>query len=277
MESMSSVLKDEVIVLRARRFSESSLVATLLGRAHGRLDVLAKGARREKSPLFGHLDLYQREEVLVYRRAQAGLDLLTEAAFVDEHAGLRFSPRAFAAAGFLADLAAEAVLPGEPQAGLYEVLAGAFGVLAALGEPAARAGLAEASAFTAGEKNILVGRTLKLALLDALGWLGFGLELRRCVVCSETPEAERAVALSRLQGGLVCGKCRQKARDAIPVSRAALAAMRERGEGSETLELALPAGERRRWLRFLTDYCQHALEKPLRGRKVLLQMLDGGR
>ncbi|MCC8109436.1 MAG: recombination protein O N-terminal domain-containing protein [Planctomycetes bacterium] len=57
-----NTIKDEAIILRNRRFSESSLVATLLSRDHGRVDVLAKGCRREKSPMFGHLDLYQKEQ-----------------------------------------------------------------------------------------------------------------------------------------------------------------------------------------------------------------------
>lgn len=266
-------IKTEALVLRNRRFSESSLVVTLLSRDHGRLDVLAKGARREKSPLFGHLDLYQKEEVLVLRRSQAGLDLLIEAAFTDEHAGLRFSPAAFAAAGLLADLALEATLPGEPQNGLYEVLSGALRVLSGLGEASARAGLADALPFSAAEKNILIGRTLKLALLDMVSWLGFGLELGRCVVCGKQPEDER-VALSRRQGGLVCHACRAKAPDAMSIRPGALASLRERGDGDERFELALPDGERRRWLRFLVDYAQHAIEKPLRSGKVLFQVFE---
>lgn len=266
-------IKTEAVVLRNRRFSESSLVVTLLSREHGRLDALAKGARREKSPLFGHLDLYQKEDVLVLRRSQAGLDLLIEAAFVDEHPGLRFSPPAFAAAGLLADLAVESTLPGEPQNGLYEVLAGALRVLSSLGEASARAGLSAPLPFSTAEKNILIGRTLKLALMDMLSWLGFGLELGRCVVCGKPPEDDR-VALSRRQGGLVCRACQAKTKDVVAIRADALASLRERGDGGERFELALPEGERRRWLRFLVDYAQHAIEKPLRGGKVLFQIFE---
>ncbi len=273
---MTNAIKTEAIILRNRRFSESSLVVTLLGRDSGRLDVLAKGCRREKSPLYGHLDLYQKEHVLVLKRTQASLDLLTEAAFVDEHAGLRFSPAAFAAAGFLADFAAEATLPGEPVVGCYDVLAGALSVLSGLGEAGAKAGLAEPLPFSGAEKLILVGRTVKLALLDMLGWLGFGLELGRCVVCGANADgAMRGAGLSRRQGGLVCGKCRPAVRDAVAISADGLASLRMRGEsgGEEEHELRLSPGERQRWLRFLADYAQHALERPLRGSRVLFQLL----
>lgn len=269
---MSETLKTTVIVLRARRFSESSVVAVLLSREYGRLDVLAKGARREKGPLFGHLDLYQKEEALIFRRPQAGLDLLTEAAFVDEHVGLRFFPPAFAAAGLLADLAADATLPGEAAPEVFGVLEDALAVLSGLGETAARAGLAEAGALSPAEKGVLVGRVLKLAILDMLGWLGFGLELRRCVVCGG--EAPARPGISRRQGGLVCGGCRAGAGDFVPIAPAALASLRERGAGAERWELSLSAGERRRWLRFLVDYAQYVLEKPLRGRKTLFQLFE---
>ncbi len=272
-----NTIKDEAIILRNRRFSESSLVATLLSRDHGRVDVLAKGCRREKSPMFGHLDLYQKEEVLIFRRQSGGLDLLTEAAFVDEHAGLRFFPPAFAAAGMLADFAAEATLPGEPQPELYRVLAGSLEVLSAFGDVRSRAGLGEASTFNRDEKTFLVGRALKLSLLDMLGWLGFGLELGRCVLCG-TPRQDNDAGtafLSGRHGGLVCGRCRSKAAGGlVTVSGAALQSLRERGKGGERHELRLRSGERRRLLKFLVDYCQIALERPLKGRKVLFQLLD---
>lgn len=266
-------IKTEAIVLRNRRYSESSLVVTLLGRECGRLDVLAKGCRRDKSPMFGHLDVYQKEDVLVLRRPQASLDLLIEAGFSNEHTGLRFFPPAFAAAGFLADFAVTATLPGVGLTDFYDVLAGAFSLLSELGDPSGKAGFATEHPFSAPEKNILVGRTLKLALLDMLGWLGYGLELRRCVRCGAEGGGGPA-ALSQSRGGLICGACRKHTRDAQSISANALAAMRLRGGGDETRELLLPATERRRWLRFLADYCQYVLERPLRGKKVLFQLLS---
>lgn len=268
----ANAIKTEALVLRNRRYSESSLVVTLLGRECGRLDVLAKGCRREKSPMFGHLDLYQKEDVLVLQRPQASLDLLIEAAFVNEHAGLRFFPPAFAAAGFLADFAVTATLPGIGLENFYDVLAGALELLAELGDPSGKAGFATAHPFTSAEKNILVGRTLKLALLDMLSWLGYGLELGHCVCCGG--KISGAAGVSQAQGGIVCGGCRRKVRDVVSISENALAAMRRRTDGDEGYELLLSAAERRRWLRFLTDYCQYVLERPLRGRKVLFQMLS---
>lgn len=271
------MIKTLAIVLRARRFSESSLTAVLFGRDHGRLDVLAKGCRREKSPLFGHLDLYQKEDVLILERPQSGLDLLIEAAFADEHTGLRLCPPAFAAAGFLADFTAEVIMPGDPQPALFDALAGALQILSGLGEPAARAGLAAPQPFTREERNILIGRTVKLALLDMLRHIGFGLELRRCVRCGAGPANAEGTAggwsVSARAGGALCHACRAKAADAAIIRSDALAALGEQGGNAERLELSLHPAERRRWLRFLIDYSQHMLEKPLKGKAPLLQIL----
>ncbi|MCC8179594.1 MAG: recombination protein O N-terminal domain-containing protein [Planctomycetes bacterium] len=266
-----SAIRTEAIVLQNRNFSETSLIATLLSRDHGRLDILAKGARRDKSPLFGHLDLYSREEVLVLPRPSASLDLLTEAAFVDEHAGLRFYPLAFAGAGFLADFAAAAILPGEPLPALFQSLADAFSMLSKLGDPGSRAGVAKHSGFDSGDKETLALRTLTLSTLDILSCLGFGLELGRCVGCGGTIEEGGRVALSRRLGGLVCGKCRAGTGSLFPLSKAGYASLvtrdgtaRDRPSRSEAVRI----------LRFLIDYSQHMLEKPLRGKAALLQLLE---
>lgn len=268
-----AAIKTRALVLRQRNFSESSLIVTLLGRECGRLDALAKGCRREKSPLFGHLDLYQCEDVLVLERPGAGLDLLIEAAFADEQAGLRFYPPAFAAAGLLAELAADATLPGEPQIGLYDALADAFGVLANIGEPAAKAGLAAPTRFTDAEKKTLVARTAQLAMMDMLGWLGFGLELKRCVLCGRTPDEKEGKALSRRHGGLVCGRCRPRAGQTVTMRDAELVAFRSRGGGDRGVRVA--AADRVRWLRFLVDYARATLERPLRSAGVFFQIMRG--
>ncbi|MCD7897461.1 MAG: hypothetical protein LUG50_12445, partial [Planctomycetaceae bacterium] len=95
-----------------------------------------------------------------------------------------------------------------------------------------------------------------------------------CVTPCQDIDAGRAF-LSGRQGGLVCVSCLSKAAGGlVTVSGAALQSLRERGKGGERHELRLRSGERRRLLKFLVDYCQIALERPLKGRKVLFQLLD---
>lgn len=266
-----AILHSEAIILRRHRFSESSLVASALTREHGRVDFLAKGCLREKSPLFGHLDHYQREAVTLIERPQAGLALLIEAAFVDEHAGLRFFAPSFAAAGFAAELTLASCLPGDPQQGLFDSLARGFGALAALGEPAAKAGLAAPSGLSYRDRGLLAGSLFRRLILETLAWLGFQPEVGRCVRCGGPPAAS-GNALSRRHGGLLCASCRGRAGGGA-ASGAVLAALQAAVSGSDYDEFALTDKERRELLRFLVDYSQYAVEKRLHSAAALLQLL----
>lgn len=266
-----AILNTEAIILRRHRFSESSLVASALTRDHGRVDFLAKGCLREKSPLFGHLDHYQRESVMIIERPHAGLDLLIEAAFVDENAGLRFFPPAFAAAGFLSELVLAACMPADPHPGLFDSLAAGFHFLSDLGEPAAKAGLAAANGMDGQAKILVAGKILRHMILETLARFGFALETGRCVVCGKPPQPT-GNALSRRHGGLVCAACRPKA-GGTPVGKAALAALRAAADGGAGDEIALGDRERRELLRFLVDYCQYVVEKPLHSVNPLFQLL----
>lgn len=266
-----ATLQSEAIILRRHRFSESSLVGSALTRDHGRVDYLAKGCLREKSPLFGHLDHYQREDIMLIERPQAGLDLLIEAAFVDEHAGLRFFAPSFAVAGFMAELTLTACLPGDPHQGLYDSLARGFAALAALGEPAAKAGLAAPLGMPYRDKGLVAGNLFRRLVLEALTWLGLAPELRQCVVCGGPPSPS-GNTLSRRHGGLVCAACRGKA-GGRPVPSAVLAALQAAASGSDYDEFALADKERRQLLRFLVDYSQYTVEKPLHSAAALFQLL----
>ena len=59
MASRHRVEKEAVFLLQKRPFTESSLLLEIFSRHHGRLTVLAKGARRFKSPLKGSLQVFQ--------------------------------------------------------------------------------------------------------------------------------------------------------------------------------------------------------------------------
>jgi len=165
----------EGIILSRRRYSETSWTLTAFTRENGRLDLLAKGARRPGSPMRGHLDLLNRESLLVYERPNAGLDLLAESYILDEFTALRRSPLAFAGAGLLAEAARHGFAVRDPHPGAYGVLAGGLERLAAAGGRTdvarATAGAMEAllrsMGYAAPEGPFAAGRIARLA--GALG------------------------------------------------------------------------------------------------------------
>jgi len=77
------------IVLRARRFAETSLIVNWLTPACGRLSTIAKGALRPKSPFRGKLDLFYEADISFARSRRSELHTLREVSVIDVHGPLR--------------------------------------------------------------------------------------------------------------------------------------------------------------------------------------------
>lgn len=77
-DSVSEILKDRAVVLRTYDFRESSLISVVLTRSHGKVRLLAKGAKRRGSPFFGNLRTGNVCEIVFYFRPERGLQLLKE-------------------------------------------------------------------------------------------------------------------------------------------------------------------------------------------------------
>ncbi|MCA8920543.1 MAG: DNA repair protein RecO [Planctomycetes bacterium] len=88
-----AILKSDAIVLRVIDYSETSLIAWLFTRDHGRVHVLAKGARRPRSVFEGALEPLVRGELVWYRKARKseGLETAKEFDPSERHTGLRKS------------------------------------------------------------------------------------------------------------------------------------------------------------------------------------------
>ncbi len=80
---MSEIVKDRSIVLRTYPYGESSAVAVVLTRSHGKLRLLAKGARSPRSALQGSLRTGNVSEIVFYFRPERGLQLLKETGTVE--------------------------------------------------------------------------------------------------------------------------------------------------------------------------------------------------
>jgi DNA repair protein RecO (recombination protein O) len=80
---VSEIIKDRSIVLKTYPYGESSVVAVVLTRSHGKVRLLAKGARRCRSALQGSLRTGNVSEIVFYFRPDRGLQLLKEMGTVE--------------------------------------------------------------------------------------------------------------------------------------------------------------------------------------------------
>ncbi len=77
------------ILLRKRKFSDTSLIISWCTESLGCIQTIAKGARRSKSTFAGKLDLFFETEIQIAPSRKSNLHTLTEVALRSPFAGIR--------------------------------------------------------------------------------------------------------------------------------------------------------------------------------------------
>src|SRR4030042_4626425 len=123
------VYKTEAIVLRQRKLGEADKIVTLFTPNYGKLEAVAKGVRRPKSRLAGHL------EVLTYTSAMLAqgrnLDVVTQAQVIESFAPLRDDLHRLSRALYAAELVDRFSPEGAESYHIFQFLFGTLRRLAA--------------------------------------------------------------------------------------------------------------------------------------------------
>jgi DNA repair protein RecO (recombination protein O) len=69
--------RTDAIILKRRDFGEADRLLTILTPRYGKLDVIAKGARKPTSSKTGHVELFTRADMLIHKGRD--LDLAVQA------------------------------------------------------------------------------------------------------------------------------------------------------------------------------------------------------
>ena len=77
------------VILRTRPLTDTSLIVHWLTAGLGRLATVAKGARRDRSPFRGQLDLFYLADLSFARSRRSELHILREVKLLETHPGLR--------------------------------------------------------------------------------------------------------------------------------------------------------------------------------------------
>ncbi len=181
-----TTVKTEAIVLRSIRYGEADRILHLYSKTRGRLNAIAKGARKPKSRFGGRLEPFFRLD-LVLHEGRSELLTVTSVATVDGYPRLRSSGPALTAAARGCDVVLRLLDSAEANPPAYNLLCRYLALLDEAGNETA-AGLPTALAFR-----------LKLALAA-----GFAPELASCTHCGE---AEHLAGFSGAAGGVVCASC----------------------------------------------------------------------
>ena len=168
------------ILIRKRKFSDTSLIVAWCTESLGCIQTVAKGARRAKTPFAGNLDLFFETEISIVPSRKSTLHTLTEVVVKNPFVGIRSNYLRTQAAAYFVELIEICTERDHHEPELYSLLRRAFGYLDA-NDPNLRAvSHFEAElARIAGVHSASVGRKLKDDPAFALGNLFGRLPLSR--------------------------------------------------------------------------------------------------
>ncbi len=201
----------EGIVLGARALGEADRIVRFLTREHGKLDAVAKGARRPKSRIGGRLEPAGRVEMMLHRGRS--LDVVVSVEERSRRWAALVEPERLAVASLALERVDVLCEPGEPVPEIFALLDATIEAIAKSERP-----------------HRFIAR-FSLRLLDLLGSMP---PADRCCLCGD-PLEDRSW-LDASEGGMLDAKCRRPHREEIaldPEDRINFAALgRERGAGA---------------------------------------------
>lgn len=197
--------QSEAIVLRSIRYGEADRILHLFTPEHGRVNAIAKGARRARSRFGARLEPPSRVEVRLHR-GRGSLATVTGVDLIASNDAVRRDHRRAAVATVGIEAVLQLFAESDPSAKAFEALARFLDVLGEY-EPASSGPATD---------------PLALSFQFKLLWLaGFAPHLDGCTSCGEIGPLS---AFSAAAGGAVCEECRDAA--AVSVSGEALGGVR---------------------------------------------------
>jgi DNA repair protein RecO (recombination protein O) len=230
------------IILKRRDFNESDRLLTILTPEHGKLDVIAKGARKLTNARMGHVELFTRGDMLIHRGRDFGI--VVQAEMLKPFQALREDLARGAYASYAAELIDRFTNIGD------EDTRRTFDLLDATLERLCGEGEAR-----------LVMRYFELHLLDLVG---FRPELNECVVGHE-PLEPCDQYFSYSEGGVVSPAYAVGSVSLVPLALTTLKVLRhlQRSRFEQVGALVLTPMQHEEVERVLLGYIGHVLERRL--------------
>ena len=176
----------QAVVLRFANYREHDRMLTLLSPEQGRIDVLARGCRRPKSPLLPISEPFVHGEFVLYQSGDRYT--VTSGAIADTFYPLRLDADRLTCASYLLGLCQAAVQPGESAPELYRLLLQGLYHLA----------------YCEQENPLSILAAFLLLFADLLGYRP---RMNHCAHCRKVLSLEAGALLDISAGGLVCQDC----------------------------------------------------------------------
>lgn len=150
-----SYIRDTVIVLKNEPYREHDAWVVMYGRTNGKMEAVARGARRWEAKHRGHIEPFSEVEVMIAKGA--AFDKLAVARLVRPRHLLRAELTRLTVAGAFFDLTEQLTRPGMNDPSVYDLLCETLDVL-------------EAASSLSPDRSRFLLAAASLKLMDALGY-----------------------------------------------------------------------------------------------------------
>ena len=235
-------LRTEAIILKRRDFGEADRLLTILTPRYGKMDVVAKGARKPTSTKTGHVELFTRADLLIHRGRDLGIAVQAEV--IRPYVELRDDLQRGAYAGYVAELIDRFTTSSEEELErLFRLLDETLHHLCSEDDPR------------------LAVRYFEIRLLDEVG---FRPELHECVISRETIQPEDQY-FSYADGGVVRSEHAVRSTSFVPIPMVTLKMLRhmQRSSYDHVRTLSIPPALHDDMERILLGYITYVLEQKL--------------
>lgn len=241
------VYKTEAIVLKRMNLGEADRILTLYTSNLGKFSAIAKGVRRPKSKLGGHLGLLCHSSLMLARGQN--LDIITQSETIFSFLPLRSDLWRSTLAIYAAELVDQFTAEHVENHPVYKLLLNTLHWLCDTQD---------------GEL------TLRYFELNLLTHLGYKPELYQCLGCKSALEPTTNF-FSPASGGVLCPRCRENEPLARPISLNALKVMRFLASSDYTRasRLRLSSELTRELESLMRHYIRHLLEREVKSVEFL--------
>jgi DNA repair protein RecO (recombination protein O) len=231
------------IILKRRDFGEADRLLTILTPRYGKLDVLAKGARKLTSAKTGHVELFTRADLLIHQGREFGI--VSQAEMSAPYLRLREDLERGAYAGYCVELLDRFTTDEEGEMSMWYAL------------------LDETLARLCTDEDVRL--TVRYYEIQLLNLAGFRPELHECVIGHEPIQPEDQF-FSYVEGGIVCPRHAERSTSLLPISLNGLKLLRHLQRSSYaqvsglTITLTLHDDLERLMLGYLTYLLERRLQ-----------------
>ena len=231
------------IVLRYANYRDNDRMLTLFSPTQGRIEALARGCRKPRSPILNASELFALGDYELY---QKGAHLtVVNAQLIETFYPLRADFDRLSVGTYLLNVAENIIQPGVAAQELFMLLLHTLSRLTFTDQP---------------WRPLVAGFLLHLTACE-----GFRPRLMHCVHCQRKLAETESTWFDHMEGGLVCHDCRTKAHTAVSAAQARwMRTMLQSGSAAwvDTPEMIAP-------YTLLRTYVESRLDKPVRAAAML--------